>query len=248
MRALIAGMLLCTTGICLAMDHTIKPVIRYAKNDEQIISSLSSHDINRLFVDKDKITAINAPGSRISAHNDESGSVYINVNGEEPFTLFITTQSKRHFSLLVTPKAEPGVTLEIKPSTPISYKDIRRSHHHSHMAHASSYESTLVKLISSTMNDEIPDGYSEINDASTAGQSFHRKGAQYNKDLTAKLLHEYIGNDLSVKVITIKNTSKRNIHISANDFYQKNTRAIAIDNELIQPSQTSIVYEVVSDV
>lgn len=248
MRALIAGMLLCTTGICLAMDHTIKPVIRYAKNDEQIISSLSSHDINRVFVDKDKITSVNAPDSRIYVHNDESGSVYLNVNGEEPFTLFITTRNKRHFSLLVTPKAEPGVTLEIKPSTPIPYKAIRRSYGHSHLEHTSNYESTLVKLISSTMNDEVPDGYSEINGASTAWQSLHGKTAQYNKYLKEKILHEYIGNDLSVKVIAIKNTSKRNIHISSNNFFRNNTRAIAIDMELIQPSQTSIVYEVVSDV
>ncbi len=245
---IIIGLLL--SSLALADNTTtIKPASIAIANDDQAKIILSNQDINRLFVVKDKISSLNAPNNRVMAHNDQSGSIFMNVIGKEPFTAFITTQKGRHFSLFVLPKSEPGVTVRFLPKTKI----IRYYRHHTVAArrfeHSSAYEETLVNLLRDVMLSQSPPGYTAI-----APSAFNQVIAlQLPKYLNGrKFLKEtvsagYLGGELAVRVVRVTNSGKQTVRLIASDFYTPGVRAVAIGKETLGPHESTNIYEVTTN-
>ena len=116
-------------------EQISNPTVIAIKDNQMINVTLSSSNINRLYVKDDPIVHVNTPISRLCntndsmmngstnntascMSNDATGSVYFNVNGEKPFTVYIQTKKSRHFSLLIIPQDQPGQTIELNPITP----------------------------------------------------------------------------------------------------------------------------------
>ena len=160
----ITNSLLATTGFFLFMvnaqaSQVMTPNMITIKNNAQINITLSSVDINRIFVKDQKITSIDAPSGLLTGNNDKSGSIYANINGQTPFTAFISTNEGLHFSLLIMPKSEPGQTVEFistqvvpaKIIVPKTMVIVNHSMQAQTYEQSGSYEKTLVNLIKEVM-------------------------------------------------------------------------------------------------
>src|SRR3990167_9896154 len=91
-REMLLGMLLV---LLLSLDSTladniINPRIIVITQNSEVPLDLSTRDANRIFVENQKITSINAPEGELTGHNDSSGSIYVNINSSAPFTAFIS--------------------------------------------------------------------------------------------------------------------------------------------------------------
>jgi conjugal transfer pilus assembly protein TraK len=233
-----------------AYAHTTAPVTIKIDNDHQANIELSTVDINRIFVKHDKITSINAPDNRVDAHNDSTGSVYINVNGVTPFTTFLTTKNNRHFSMLVIPKSEPGVTVRFVAKTRIKPHYIHHRRSALRFEQSTPYEKTLVSLIKATMLHNTPPGYSTISDQSLSSmpEFVAPKYVDNISTLPEQVVKGYLGGELAVRVLKVINKSKKPDLLIASDFYLPGVRAVAISNELVEPNKSSLIYEVTTNV
>lgn len=226
------------------------PVSINIANDQQAKIDLSSADINRIFVKSDKITSVNAPNNRLVAHNDQSGSIYMNVYGKTPFTAFVSTQHGRHFSLLVVPKSEPGVTVRFIPKTPVPVHYRKHSRSAKRFEQSSSYEKTLVNLLRESMLQNVPPGYSLI-----SPRAFGKIRAfsvpvylSQRKLLSENVIRGFLGGELAVRVVKINNHSNHAISLVASDFYMPGVRAVAISKEYVSAHGSTYIYEVISNV
>src|SRR3989338_9379044 len=128
---------LCVTGLALLYlggalaSQVMAPTVILIQQNAQINIDLSDTDINKIFVNGQKITAITKPDTIFNSNNDSSGNVYATILGDNPFTAFISTDQGLHFSLLITPKAEPGRTIEFKPTGFSKNKKLAPVVHHS---------------------------------------------------------------------------------------------------------------------
>ena len=220
------------------------------KNEERAQVSLSSQDINKIYVDNDKITAISAPHGRLTSNNDSSGSLYLTVNGEAPFTCYISTEKERHFSLWVIPKSIPVATIEFKSQS----REAIHINHHTDAGRAyessSPYQKTLVNLLKSSMNNEVPPGYASISPKAFSQVKClqlindHTKHAKIKQSVVAG----YLGGDLAVRIIEVKNKTRHALTLSEQGFYSPMVRAVAISQPYLGGHQVTYVYEVVSNV
>ena len=235
---------------CVIASASLAPLSINIANDEQANISLSSEDMNRLFVNNDKIISVNAPNSRLIAQNDQSGSIYINVTGVTPFTAFVTTESGRHFSILVMPKRVPGVTVRFMPTTPSATHYITHSAAGQKLEDSTPYENTLVALLKDAMLQQVPPGYSSI--APSAFSSIPVFAIppylDAKKTLAEKVVSGSLGGELGLRVIELDNKSRHNITLVASNFYMPGVRAVAIDSEYVPGHKSTYIYEVISNV
>ena len=227
-----------------------EPVTIPLSEDSQVAVNLSNKDINRIFVLNDKIVSFNAPDNRLIAHNDASGSVFMNVSGKDTFVVFITTEMDRHFSLLITPKDESGATIKFVPKTlaPIDYSN--HSLQAMNFESSSPYEKTLIHLLTDVMRGDTPPGYSEIPSSgfvkiAVTDLPRHPQGL---KKLSQRVESLFLGGELVVLVLLVTNHSQEMLPLKDNDFYLPGVRAIAIASTHLGPNQSTEVYEVVSHV
>jgi conjugal transfer pilus assembly protein TraK len=220
-------------GMAKAMDdvdrHGVQS-ISFAEND-QLTLMLSTVDANRLFVDGDRINAVNAPVGYIAAKNDDSGSVYLNVQVKQPFTVFITTALGRHFSVLVIPKAVIGKTYELKPTGPTVAATMWEKN--------TGYEKILSDLIKGMETRQPPEGYGfqAMDKTKLTAKDFYGVA-----DLL--LIEIYPGSQLIGHVYVIQNKTKKPLTLSENMFYERGVRAVALSQQTVAPGQSSMVYQV----
>ena len=228
---------------------TVAPVSIKVANDQQAKIDLSNEDINRVFVQGDKISSFNAPNRRMIAHNDQSGSIYMNVYGKSPFTAFVTTHKGRHFSLLVIPKSEPGMTVQFIPTSPVAFHYVNHRLAAKRFEQSTPYEKTLVNLLRETMLQNTPAGYSVISSSNFKSIPIFVVPKYFNKQklVSEQVVAGFLGGELAVRVIKVRNRSRHSISLYANDFYRPGVRAVAIAHELIPPRQSTDVYEVISN-
>ena len=228
---------------------TVAPVSIQVANDQQAQINLSNEDINRVFVQGDKISRFNAPNRRLVAHNDQSGSIYMNVYGKTPFTAFVTTQKGRHFSLLIIPKSKPGVTVRFIPTSPAFSHYVNHSRSAKRFEQSTPYEKTLINLLRDTLLQKTPAGYSAISASNFSSIPIFKVSKYCNKQklLSEQVVAGFLGGELAVRVIKISNTSNHTISLYANDFYRPGVRAVAIAHDMIPARQSTDVYEVISN-
>ena len=207
------------------------PEAYHLNDNDQTALTLSTSDINRLYVVGDKITGVNGPQDLYMAKNDPSGSVYLNVFGRVPFSLFVSTASGKHFSLFVLPKAVVGKTVSFTISGGRGAK---------HWENSSYYQTLLVSVIKGMMLGQGPSGYSILNLKRV--KSLNIKDVYW---LTP--IRRYDGATLSGLVYRIENQLDRPITLSPNMFYRPNVRAAALSKQTIAANSAGLLYEVISN-
>ena len=246
MKRYLILILLCVS--CAGQATVYSPVTISIKDDHQAEVRLSNVDINRLFVKGEKITSIQAPSGKMTAHNDTSGSVYLDVNGTIPFTAFVSTDTGRHFSLLIVPKSEPGQTIRLLAATPEHFHYTPHSLRARHYEQASPYETTLIKLLKTTMLGKIPPGYTNINiHAFHAIPCMQIKPLDLDHHIQQEVTTGYLGGAFAVRILNIKNNARHTIALHEADFASTGVRAISMEDDHIEPHAKLRIYEVVSN-
>ena len=204
--------------------------IPFADN-EQIAITLSNRDINRILVKNDKIQSVNGPTGLYTAKNDEIGSAYINLNSSDTcFTIFISTVNGHNLSLLVSPRTTPGRTIILEPTSPLLLANIEET---------SDYQKTLVTLITGMINNKILSDYFYT-------QIKKPKSNDFYNIADIKEIASYNGAQLLGIVSEIKNKTKNLITIKPSYFYAPGVRAVALSKQIIAPSETVMLYQVIS--
>ncbi|CAL7962420.1 conjugal transfer pilus assembly protein TraK [Gammaproteobacteria bacterium] len=207
--------------------------ISFADN-EQLTVFLSNRDINRILVQGDKIQSINGPTGLYTAKNDTSGSAYISLYGDTTFTIFISTVKGHNFSLLVNPKSVAGKTIILIPTTPSSFV--------ANFGETESYQRILVTLISSMINNEALEDYSY----SKKSEVKKFKKTDFYGIADVKPIAFYNGSHLAGIVSEIRNKSRKPITLKPSYFYKSGVRAITLSSQTLAPTETCLLYQVVS--
>lgn len=239
------GLLLSPFTFAIKMQIT-KPISISVSNENQARVVLSSQDMNRVFVVRDKITRINTSAHRVIAHNDQWGSIFMNVMGDSPFTVFITTQKGRHFSLFVIPKHVPGMTVQLIPKTPVRLSDRHASPRAKQFEQSSPYEKTLLVLLRDVMLNHTPPGYSRLLPPEFKRSITFRK--RNRRALSERAIADFLGGVLAIHVFRLSNHGSHQMTLIPREFYGPGVRAVAIARETISPHASTTLYEVVSNV
>jgi type-F conjugative transfer system secretin TraK len=247
--ALLAGIFFTLLSVASTQTEQ-KPLTIKLANDNQAAIVLSNKDINRIFVAHDKIVSFNAPNNRLVAHNDQSGSIFLNVTGKETFSVFIATKKGRHFSLLITPKDMSGATVKLVPKTPAITHYRNHTAVAKHFENSSPYEKTLVTLVRDVMLGVTPPGYSQIPPISFRKIAVTRvpRHPKRWRHVSEKVRKAFLGGELAVRVLHVTNHSRHAVVLKASDFYLPGVRAVSIGKERLCAHQSTDVYEVTSNV
>jgi type-F conjugative transfer system secretin TraK len=200
-------------------------------DNEQVKVVLSNRDINRILVTGDKIQSINGPAGLYTAKNDAVGSAYISLYGDTVFTVFASTLKGHNFSLLVTPREVAGRTVILEPTTP-SLLTAR-------FEETESYQKVLVGIISSMINNEDIEDYAY-------GEAKKPKKTDFYGIADIKPIAFYSGSHLLGIISEIKNKSKTPITLKPSYFYKPGMRAVALSSQTIAPSDTGLLYQIIS--
>lgn len=198
----------------------VKPTRINIESNDQVTLVMSKLDINRIFVENDKISAVNAPAGYFSAHNDNSGSVYANINQERPFTVFFRTENGKFFSILIIPKNEPGKTIQfifdrhvMNPNLePIDKKRIRNREEENDL--------NYVKIIREVYAGKIPHGFKEkklerYKEIQNEKFIFSESKFQGIKIILNSLM---ISKNIMIKTYDVINTSDKEVYLKEDDF------------------------------
>ena len=196
-------------------------------DNEQVNVVLSNRDVNRVLVKGDKIQSVNGPAGLYTAKNDMAGSAYISVYGDSVFTIFIATAGGHNVSLLVSPRETAGRTVILQP-TSLS----------PHFEAAEGYQTTLITLISTMINNEDSSEYSYV--------PVKSKKADFYKIADIKPIASYSGEHLIGITSEIKNKSKNPITLKPAYFYKPEVRAVSLSQQTLAPSETGLLYQIIS--
>lgn len=219
-------MLLLLSGTSFAVQ--IKPV----KNNQSVSAKISSSELSRIFVINDRIQATRGINGAYDIIKDEKqGMIFIKPSpyfANRPFNLFVTTEQGRTYNLLLMPMKIPAATIELKPLTPsIKLAD--------HWERNSPYVETLIQLMNGMVNDKQPDGYVVI--------PVEGKISRF-PSFTMQLVTVYRGNNLQGEIWRIKSCVRKTVSIKPNEFFQRNTRAIALQDETLSSGSETYLYKV----
>jgi type-F conjugative transfer system secretin TraK len=249
----------------ITSEQINNPTVIAVKDNQMINVTLSSSNINRLYVKDDPIVHVNTPISRLCSMNDSvinasttntsscmsndaTGSVYFNVNGEKPFTVYIQTKKSRHFSLLIVPQDQPGQTIELNPTTPYDPSQDGHIASAKTIEQASSFEKSLVSLLKITMLHQVPKGYVVANKESLKKSVFKIQKRYMDSQVKAHLLAGFLGDSDVVRVISITNTTYHDLELEEHTFYQDGVKAIALGVHTLAPHHSTLIYEVANNV
>lgn len=189
-------------------------------NDNQAIT-LSSNNINRLFIKSDKITDVRFPKNSMQQNDrDPDGSIYVTNVIDKPFTLFVTSEKGHHFSLTVTGEKGLGRTIDFIPKT--ASKEVAAK-----WETKSPYETTLTSLMSLVIKGEIPDGYG------LEKLSFSKR-IKFSKSIKLKPVVRLRGDHLLAEVFDVENSSNKTIRLNDRWFAKKNL-ASSLSSKILKP-------------
>ena len=241
-------------GVYAENAEVLKPNVIAINPNAQVNIELSNTDINRIFVKNEKITSIDAPGNLLTARNDNTGNIYSNINGKSPFTAFVSTNLGLHFSLLISPKSVPGQTVEFDAPI-LQSKPVDRTVVIQHNANAQGfeqsapYERTLVRLLKDVMIQKTPAGYTEILPKAFSQIPIFSVSSNVanSNGLEQSVVGGYLGGELAVRVISVKNDTSKPVQLYENQFYAPGVRAVSISNEDLGANGKTTVFEVISN-
>jgi conjugal transfer pilus assembly protein TraK len=224
MYAITMGFLLVSSSYALQ--------VKAMKDNQSESVKISSKELSRLFVLGDRVQAIRGLNGAYELIKDEKqGAIFIKPTPyyiNKPFNLFITTENGHTFNLLLFPLDIPAESIEIKPLSPSVHIAERWEKN-------APYVETLIRLITNMVNDQQPEGYSVV--------PVHGDLVKYPKfSMTLETI--YKGDHLEGETWSVKNTTKTSIYLKSSHFMHDNTRAISIEDDVLDRGEVTYVYRV----
>lgn len=193
--------------------------------------TLSQNNINRIYIENDKIIDFKYPKDHLylihQREGYEDGSLYLTAVSKAPFTVFIATEKGHHFSLIMEGMESLGKTYALLPATPAiaTAKKWERK---------DTYEQTLSKLMTKVMHGELPDGYGIEN------KTFSKR-IQWSNAVSLNPLKAVKGDKLMVEVFNVENKTKRQIQLKES-YFSKGTLATSLSSYELKPYGKSKLY------
>jgi conjugal transfer pilus assembly protein TraK len=222
--------------ICLLATQSsyalqIKPV-----NDNQTVSAkISSKELSRIYVSGDRIQSTRGVNGAYELIKDERlGAVFIKSTPfylHKPFNLFVTTELGHTYNLLLTPMNIPAENIELKPLSPSLLMAGRWEKN-------SPYIDTLIHLMNNMVNGIKTEGYAVINLTKI-------KPKKISSGLTMQLIKLYRGNHLQGEIWLLRNENQRSLYLKPSEFFQHDSRAISLLDEVLHCGDETYLYRVV---
>lgn len=205
-------------------------IIQIKDNTDKGIT-LSQNNINRIYIENDKIVDFKYPKGHLyliqQTKGSEDGSLYLTGVAKEPFSVFVATEKGHHFSLVMDGKEGLGKTYALLPETPAieTAKKWERKN---------TYEQTLTKLMVKVMHGELPDGYGIENKAFS-------KRIQWSNAVALNPIKVIKGDKLKVEVFDIENKTKKQIQLKES-YFSKGTLATSLSSHELKPYGKTKLY------
>jgi len=226
---------LAVMSLCFALP-TFATQLKLATDNKTVEAKISAKELTRIFVDGDRIVQVRGVEGAYTLNKDNSqGAIYIQPTPAyraRAFNIFITTEQGHTYPLFLLPLDVPSETIRLKPITAANAAA-------EHWETNSSYEQTLVDLITAMVNRARPEGFAVV-DVSKVLPS--QTGV-----LKVYLKTAYLGKRLRGEILHIFNKSNSTVHLAERQFYTANTRALALFDQDIAPQQSTYLYRVVNN-
>jgi conjugal transfer pilus assembly protein TraK len=211
--------------------------IKSMQDNETALFKISANQLNRIFVDNDRIESLRGLSGNYQLLKDEKvGAVFIKPQTNyavKPFNVFVSTEKGHSYTLFLTPVLIPAQTIKIMPASPVKEKATA-------WEKSASYQDILIQLINGMAKGEAPDGYAFI---------YPKKNTVHkiSDNLSIQLLAIYEGSQLQGEVWQVNNHCHDvQLHLSA--FYQENIRALALKDHQLSQCESTLLYRVVDNV
>jgi type-F conjugative transfer system secretin TraK len=166
--------------------------------------------------------------------DERLGAVFIKSTPfylHKSFNIFVTTELGHTYNLLLTPMNIPAENIELKPLSPSLFMAGRWEKN-------SPYIDTLIHLMNNMVNGIKPEGYAVINLPKI-------KPKKISSGLTMQLITLYRGNHLQGEIWHLKNENQRSLYLKPREFFQYDSRAISLLDEVLHCGDETYLYRVV---
>ena len=203
------------------------------QDNATVSATISDQAATRISVQKDRIRVIRGVENAYTTSNDNTqGAVFIKPTEayqKTPFYLFVSTEQGRNYVLLLTPQPIPAGMLILKPKTKAA-------------AQAPSKNLSFTAAISKLLT-HMAAGTATEDDTVTTIQ--HGKTFKVNQTLRMQLITRYENADFIGEVYRVTNHSFQSITLHAQDFYQPQDCAIALQSKQLSAHGATLLYKVV---
>lgn len=206
--------------------------VKTVKDNQTITAKISSSELSRIYVKGDRIQATRGINGAYELIKDErEGAVFVRPTGfyvNRPFNLFVTTEHGHTWSLLLVPMNIPGQTIGIVSLSPSGVP--------SHWEKNTAYADLLIQLMNGMANEKQPEGFAmtPVMGKITAFPGFKMQ-----------LVSVFRGNKLQGEVWCITNCSGKNLQLHPQQFFQKNVRSIALQDETLAINGKTFLFKVI---
>ena len=205
-----------------------------ASGDAELSGIIAKDELSRIKVISDRIASVKSNEGTVEILDDAKlGEVYIRPSRStnDPVNLFITTEQGYTYKLLLLPQSVPSEQVFIKNDEAV-IKSIKEQ-----TSNDDTYKEEIVALIKGMRGEAKVEGYI---------RKLHTERKQIGK-YKLKKTAVYRGKDYKGEVFEFKNTKKEPVILNYEDFTDNKTRAISLDETIINATQVSKVY-IVSEV
>jgi conjugal transfer pilus assembly protein TraK len=195
----------------------------------EVTIKVSSQALNRIAVENDQITLVKGVSGQFELDKDtELGQVFLkplSTDKHELIHLFVMTKNGHTYPLSLQVEEDAAQSILLMPLSESVAK----------WEQSSPYE-TLLKTLVQAMHNQTPlEGF--LMENLKTSQSLPKI-----KQAKVTQLQTYRGNKLQGQILEIFNTSKEDLSLTEQEFYQKGVRAVAILNPLLLPKGKTRVY------
>lgn len=192
-------------------DHG--PAELRGENGSTLRMPVSRDSTNLLMVQGDKITALTSKGGDVSeAEKTGHGAVMFSVATEKPFTFAIETESGLVFSVWATPVTGQGRVHRITPQSPVSHPATKV------WEKSQPYESLLLTLSKGVLTENIPEGYSLVDDK--------EQDARFAGPVRARRIRVWDGGNLRIEKYRLTNPNPWGLFLHERDYAGRGVRSV----------------------
>ena len=231
-----AAVLLATGLFTSGLRAASAPAAIPFENDAAFNVSLSNNSPNKVVVDGELITSISGPSGAYDQSTTEEGALILSPLVGQNFTLFIQTDHGSSLSLNVRPQPGSGKTLRFTPlSPPVRKNDDART-----WEEGQTYEKTLVTLVRTVANGQVPDDYTEY-PVSRMKTYAPPTGVRLTPE------RQFVGHHLRVVRFRMTNPGNVTQSLRERDFWLRGVRAVMLSQNQLYAGGEGYAWIVFSD-
>ena len=217
--------LLCLSFVCCAQQTV--PV----QEGVEVSFTISKDVLNRIAIDNDRIMTVKGITGQFELDKEaELGQVFlkpITTDSHDLIHLFLITEKGHTYPLSLSLQEGPAQSILLMPIE----EETVKSQHSTH------YETVLKNVVQAIVNN--PPLAEVTKDDKTILKSLSKI-----KNVKITPLQSYSGYNFKAQVLEVTNTGIETILLQEQDFYQPNTKAIAILNSDLAPKAKTLVIMV----